>query len=87
MDTAKTVAIANGDKHPFICEAPRYPKSFCQEGWTLHMKSRSCFKIPKVTESISHELAMTRCRELESSLASINDESEWNLVRSMFSVF
>uniref|UniRef100_A0A914XXD6 C-type lectin domain-containing protein n=1 Tax=Panagrolaimus superbus TaxID=310955 RepID=A0A914XXD6_9BILA len=66
---------------PFICEVPRYPKAFCEPGWTLHMKSRSCLYLNNVT--LNFPAAAMKCRELGSNVASINDETENELALNM----
>uniref|UniRef100_A0A914Q807 C-type lectin domain-containing protein n=1 Tax=Panagrolaimus davidi TaxID=227884 RepID=A0A914Q807_9BILA len=62
------------EKIPFVCEVPRFPKVYCESGWRLHMKSRSCFKLHDV--SLHYKEAAMNCRELKSNLASINDKTE-----------
>uniref|UniRef100_A0A914P7T3 C-type lectin domain-containing protein n=1 Tax=Panagrolaimus davidi TaxID=227884 RepID=A0A914P7T3_9BILA len=68
-------------KIPFVCEVPRFPKAFCEDGWWLHMKSRSCFKL--VENETNFIDAAMNCRALKSNLASINDETENHLAIKM----
>uniref|UniRef100_A0A914XZ95 C-type lectin domain-containing protein n=1 Tax=Panagrolaimus superbus TaxID=310955 RepID=A0A914XZ95_9BILA len=66
---------------PFICEVPRFPKAFCEPGWSLHMKSRSCFFL--ITLELNFHNAAMKCRSLSSNLASINDATENDLALKM----
>uniref|UniRef100_A0A914Z346 C-type lectin domain-containing protein n=1 Tax=Panagrolaimus superbus TaxID=310955 RepID=A0A914Z346_9BILA len=70
-----------GKMIPFICEVPRFPKAFCEPGWILHMKSRSCLYLNKIVSNFP--TAAMKCRELGSNVASINDETENELALKM----
>uniref|UniRef100_A0AC35FZG9 C-type lectin domain-containing protein n=1 Tax=Panagrolaimus sp. PS1159 TaxID=55785 RepID=A0AC35FZG9_9BILA len=69
-------------KIPFVCEVPRFPKLFCEKGWWLHMKSRSCYHLYNAT-LLSFTDASLKCQSLKSTLASVNEETENKMILQM----